>query len=296
MIISSEMVREHPCCKKDVTEMTKKKKNGISNWILVGIMILGLLILGYPTFADWWNSYHQTRAIASYVEKVSSLNTEDYDRYFAEADSYNKDLLLNENRYVLDDAERERYNKALDVTETGIMGYIDIPKINVSYPIYHGTDESVLQVAIGHLEFTSLPTGGIGTHSALSGHRGLPSARLFTDIDQLVVGDTFMLQILDRTLTYEVDQIREVLPEELQDLQIEADKDYCTLITCTPYGLNTHRLLVRGHRVENAGSQVRVVADAIQIRAEYVAPLVMIPMLTVLLVILLITTGKKRKR
>ena len=296
VIISIEMVREHPCSKKDVTEMTKKKKKGISNWILVGIMILGLLILGYPTFADWWNSYHQTRAIASYVEKVSSLHTEDYDRYFAEADSYNKDLLLNENRYVLDDAERERYNKALDVTGTGIMGYIDIPKVNVSYPIYHGTDESVLQIAIGHLEFTSLPTGGIGTHSALSGHRGLPSARLFTDIDQLVVGDTFMLQILDRTLTYEVDQIREVLPEELQDLQIEADKDYCTLITCTPYGLNTHRLLVRGHRVENAGSQVRVVADAIQIRAEYVAPLVMIPMLTVLLVILLITTGKKRKR
>ncbi|MCR4951944.1 MAG: class C sortase [Solobacterium sp.] len=275
--------------------MAKKKKNGISNWILVGIMILGLLILAYPTFANWWNSIHQSRAIARYVEAVSSMKRDDYDKIFAEADSYNKDLLADESRYALNAAEIERYKKVLDITGTGIMGYIDIPKINVSYPIYHGTDEAVLQIAIGHLEFTSLPSGGLGTHCALSGHRGLPSARLFTDIDQLVVGDTFMIQVLDRTLTYEVDQIREVLPEELQDLQIEADKDYCTLITCTPYGINTHRLLVRGHRVENAASQVRVVADAIQIRAEYVAPLVMIPMLTVLLIVLLITTGKKKR-
>ena len=294
------MVREDPCTKKDhlMTEKKKKKKknNGrISNWLLVGIMIIGLLILGYPSFSDWWNSYHQSRAIASYVQRVANMDTAEYDRMFAEAQQYNSELALKNNRYLMDEAEIERYSNTLNVTDDGIMGYIDIPKINISYPIYHGTDENVLQIAIGHIEGTSLPVGGIGTHSALSGHRGLPSARLFTDIDQLVVGDTFMLQILDRTLTYEVDLISEVLPEELQRLEIDPAMDYCTLVTCTPYGINTHRLLVRGHRVENAAAQVRVVADAIQIRAEYVAPLVMIPMLTVLLVILLIRTGRKKR-
>lgn len=294
------MVREDPCTKKDhlMTEKKKKKKknNGrISNWLLVGIMIIGLLIMGYPSFSDWWNSYHQSRAIASYVQRVANMDTAEYDRMFAEAQQYNSELALKNNRYLLDEAETERYSNTLNVTGDGIMGYIDIPKVNISYPFYHGTDDRVLQVAIGHIEGTSLPVGGIGTHSALSGHRGLPSARLFTDIDQLVVGDTFMLQILDRTLTYEVDLISVVLPEELQHLEIDPEQDYCTLVTCTPYGINTHRLLVRGHRVENAAAQVRVVADAIQIRAEYVAPLVMIPMLTVLLVILLIRTGRKKR-
>ncbi len=293
------MVREDPCTKKDhlMTEKKKKKKkNGrISNWLLVGIMIIGLLIMGYPSFSDWWNSYHQSRAIASYVQRVANMDTAEYDRMFAEAQQYNSELMLKNNRYLLDEAEIARYSNTLNVTDDGIMGYIDIPKVNISYPIYHGTDENVLQIAIGHIEGTSLPVGGIGTHSALSGHRGLPSARLFTDIDQLVVGDTFMLQILDRTLTYEVDLISVVLPEELQHLEIDPEQDYCTLVTCTPYGINTHRLLVRGHRVENAAAQVRVVADAIQIRAEYVAPLVMIPMLTVLLVILLIRTGRKKR-
>ena len=294
------MVREDPCTKKDhlMTEKKKKKKknNGrISNWLLVGIMIIGLLIMGYPSFSDWWNSYHQSRVIASYVQRVANMDTAEYDRMFAEAQQYNSELALKTNRYLMDEAEIARYSNTMNVTGDGIMGYIDIPKINISYPIYHGTDENVRQIAIGHIEGTSLPVGGIGTHSALSGHRGLPSARLFTDIDQLVVGDTFMLQILDRTLTYEVDLISEVLPEELQRLEIDPAMDYCTLVTCTPYGINTHRLLVRGHRVENAAAQVRVVADAIQIRAEYVAPLVMIPMLTVLLVILLIRTGRKKR-
>ncbi len=274
----------------------KKKKNGrISNWVLIGIMILGLAILGYPSFADWWNSYHQAQSIHNYVRAVTSMNTEDYDRLFAEADEFNAWLRTQSNRYVMSDEAKERYSRTLDVTGTGIMGYIDIPKVNISYPLYHGTNEEVLQIAIGHIEGTSLPVGGKGTHTALSGHRGLPSARLFTDIDQLVVGDTFMLQILDRTLTYEVDLVSVVLPEELQHLEIDPEQDYCTLVTCTPYGVNTHRLLVRGHRVENAAAEVRVVADAIQIRAEYVAPLVMIPMLTVMLVILLIRTGNKKK-
>ena len=278
-----------------MAEKKKKKSGVVSNWVLIGIMILGLLILGYPSFSDWWNSFHQTRAIASYVSSVASMKKEDYDRFFMEADEYNRQLLMKKNRYVMDTIEVEQYNSTLNVTGDGIMGYIDIPKVNISYPIYHGTEENVLQIAIGHIEGTSLPVGGIGTHAALSGHRGLPSARLFTDIDQLVVGDRFMLQILDRTLTYEVDQIRQVLPEELQDLEIDPAMDYCTLITCTPYGINTHRLLVRGHRVENE-REVRIIADAIQIRAEYVAPLVMIPMLTVMLIVLLITTGRKNRK
>ena len=278
-----------------MAEKKKKKSGVVSNWVLIGIMILGLLILGYPSFSDWWNSFHQTRAIASYVSSVASMKKEDYDRFFMEADEYNRQLLTKKNRYIMDPSEVEQYNSTLNVTGDGIMGYIDIPQVNISYPIYHGTEENVLQIAIGHIEGTSLPVGGIGTHAALSGHRGLPSARLFTDIDQLVVGDRFMLQILDRTLTYEVDQIRQVLPEELQDLEIDPAMDYCTLITCTPYGINTHRLLVRGHRVENE-REVRIIADAIQIRAEYVAPLVMIPMLTVMLIVLLITTGRKNRK
>ena len=168
--------------------------------------------------------------------------------------------------------------------------------IQCSLPIYHGTEESVLQIAVGHIEGSSLPTGGAGTHCVLSGHRGLPSAKLFTDLDQLAEGDTFILRILDETLTYEVDQIRTVEPYELDDLGIEEGKDYCTLVTCTPYGINTHRLLVRGRRVDNQpeARTVRVTADAMQIEPVLVAPLVAVPMLFVLLVLLLVKTRRKK--
>ena len=273
----------------------KKKKSSILTVILVLILVAGVGILLYPTFSDWWNSFHQTRAIASYVQTVANLDTEDYERMLKEATEYNKSLLTNTNRYKLTEEEKEEYNSILDVTGTGIMGYVEIPSIGVSLPIYHGTNEAVLQTAIGHIEGTSLPVGGKGTHCAVSGHRGLPRAKLFTDIDQLNYGDTFLIQVLDRTLTYEVDQIRIVLPNELQDLEIDPNKDYFTLITCTPYGVNSHRLLVRGKRIENEWLDVNVVADAIQMKPVLVAPLVAAPLLLLLIIVLFVTTGKRAK-
>ena len=280
------------------SDMNKtKKKSGIrGTLLLVLVLIAGLGLLLYPTFSDWWNSFHQSRAIASYVQTVANLDKEDYERMLHEAQDYNRSLLTKTNRYNFTDEDKEEYNSILDVTGTGIMGYVEIPSIGVSLPVYHGTNEAVLQTAIGHIEGTSLPVGGIGTHCAVSGHRGLPSAKLFTDIDQLKEGDTFLIQVLDRTLTYEVDQIRIVLPTELQDLEIDPQEDYCTLITCTPYGVNTHRLLVRGKRTANEVLEVSVTADAIQIEPVLVAPLVAAPILLLLLIILLLATGKKNKK
>ncbi len=274
----------------------KKNKGTLVNVILGVIMLVGIGIIAYPSFSDWWNNFHQSRAIASYVEQVAQMDQETFDRMWAEAEAYNEKLKGNSNRMSLTEAELKEYNAVLDVTGTGIMGYIDIPKIDISLPVYHGTDEAVLQIAIGHIEGTSLPVGGLGTHSVMSGHRGLPSAKLFSDLDQLEVGDRFLLQILDRTLTYEVDQIRIVLPTELQDLQIDDGADLSTLVTCTPYGINTHRLLVRGHRVENAAEDARVVADAMQLEPVIIAPLVAAPVLLFLLIILLLlTSGRTRQ-
>lgn len=274
-----------------------KMRKKITDIILVVILLAGVGLIAYPGFSDWWNSFHQTRAIAEYTATVANMDKEEFDRMWAEAEDFNKSLIGNPGRYTPSNEEKELYKSILDVTGTGIMGYIDIPSIKVSLPVYHGTDESILQIAIGHIEGTSFPVGGIGTHAAVSGHRGLPSAKLFTDIDQLKEGDRFLLQVLDRTLTYEVDQIRIVLPEELQYLEIFPDQDYCTLITCTPYGVNTHRLLVRGHRVENDDTDVtRITADAIRFEPIIVAPLVAAPILLVLLIILLISTSKWNRR
>ena len=275
---------------------TNNKRGGRWTLLLVVILLAGLGLLLYPTFSDWWNSFHQSRAIASYVQTVASLDKEEYARMLQEAEDYNRALPEKPNRYKLSEEELEEYNSILDVTGTGIMGYVEIPSINVSLPIYHGTNEAVLQTAVGHIEGTSLPVGGIGTHCAVSGHRGLPSAKLFTDIDQLSFGDTFLIQVLDRTLTYEVDQIRIVLPTEMQDLEIEPDKDYFTLITCTPYGINTHRLLVRGKRIENQLQEVSVTADAIQLEPILVAPLVAAPILLVLVGVLLFTTRRRNRK
>ena len=272
----------------------RKQRGGIGvTLLLLGIMLIGVAVILYPTFSDWWNSFHQTRAIAGYVETVANMDSEEYDRMWQEAEAYNTRLANKSNRWLLDDADLNEYNQILDVTGTGIMGYIEIPSINVSLPVYHGTDESVLQIAIGHVEGSSLPVGGIGTHSVLSGHRGLPSARLFTDIDRLQIGDTFVLQILDRTLTYEVDQVRIVLPHELQDLEINPEADQMTLVTCTPYGINTHRLLVRGKRIENVEEEANVVAEAMQLKPLIVAPLVAAPMLLLLAIWLLISTSSR---
>lgn len=273
-------------------------KKNLSNIILISVFLVGLSLLLYPSVSDYWNSFRQTQAIANYTEVVANIDNEEYDRLWQEAQNYNQTLNHDSSRYIMSDAQRERYESLLNISGSGIMGYIEIPSINCYLPIYHGMDESVLQIAIGHIEGTSLPVGGEGSHCALSGHRGLPSAKLFTNLDKLVEGDVFMIRVLDEVLTYEVDQILIVLPAEMEALEIEAGQDYCTLVTCTPYSVNSHRLLVRGHRIDNideAGS-IRVTADAIQIDPVIIAPLVAVPILLVLLAVLLFSTGRKRKK
>ena len=277
-----------------MTKDRSKKKDRLVNLALFGILLLGAAIMAYPSFADYWNSFHQTQAISTYVEQVNALEDTRTQEILKEAEDYNASLLTMTNRFVKSDERTEAYESVLDITGTGIMGYIEIPKIKVSLPIYHGTEENVLQTAVGHLQGSSLPVGGIGTHCVVSGHRGLPSARLFTDLDKLQAGDHVIFQVLNRTLTYEVDQIRIVLPHELEDLEIDPEQDYVTLVTCTPYSINTHRLLVRGHRIENDKPAVDVKADALQLRPAIVAPAIAVPMLTVLLIWLLIVTRKKK--
>ena len=267
----------------------------ISNAILVLILLIGLGLLAYPTFSDWWNSFHQTRAIAGYTSAVANMDKEDFDRMWAEAENFNEQLRNISGRFQLTDEEIKYYKSILDVTGTGIMGYIDIPSIKVSLPIYHGTSDNTLNSAIGHLEGTSLPVGGAGTHCVLSGHRGLPSARLFTDLDSLREGDTFTLTILNEILTYEVDQIRIIEPSDYLPLSIEENADYCTLMTCTPYGINTHRLLVRGRRIDNPNGEAQVIADAIQIEASYVAPFIAVPMVFVLLLWMFLAERARRQ-
>lgn len=271
------------------------KKTHSSTVVLVLVFLVGLSLLLYPTVSDYWNSLHQTRAIASYAETVANIDSETYEMLLEEARKYNSALAETGIRWNLSEKDKEEYNSLLRVSGSAMIGYIEITSIDVYLPIYHGTDDSVLRLGVGHLEGTSLPVGGESTHAVISGHRGLPSAKLFTDLDKLNEGDTFILRILDETLTYEVDQILIVEPEDVSTLKIEEGKDYCTLVTCTPYGINTHRLLVRGHRIENekAGS-VRVTADAMQIETVLVAPIVAVPMLAVLLLVLLLKTRKKR--
>lgn len=270
-----------------------KKKNK-SNIILILVFLAGLSLLLYPSISDYWNSFHQTQAIASYEEIVAKLDDVTYERYMEDARRYNQKLVTKPNRFNPTEKDLEEYNELLNATGNGIMGYVEIPNIKCELPIYHGVDETVLQIAIGHFVGTSLPVGGESTHCVISGHRGLPSAKLFTDLDKIVEGDHFMLQIMGETFTYQVDQILIVKPDELDALEIEEGKDYCTLVTCTPYGVNSHRLLVRGHRVDNIDdASIRVTADARQIEPVMVAPVVAIPILIVLLMVLLI---KYRKR
>ena len=275
----------------------KKKKGNFTTLLLILVLLAGLSLLLYPSLSDYWNSFHQTRAIATYAEKVANLNQDQYDEIWAAAESYNASLTDRVNAYLLSDAQKEEYQQLLNVSGLGVMGYIEIPSIDCSLPIYHGTEESVLQIAVGHLEWSSLPVGGESTHCVLSGHRGLPSAKLFTNLDKLREGDIFLLRILDEVLTYEVDQILIVEPQEVGALQIVEGQDYCTLVTCTPYGINTHRLLVRGHRIDNVeeAKTVRVTADAVQIEPLLVAPIVAIPILLLLLILLLLPKRPKTK-
>lgn len=266
--------------------------------ILIVLFLLGLSLLLYPSVSNYWNARHQSHLINSYSEQMASIDNTEVQALWDAAVSYNDNICNRANPFVLSPEEKAIYDQALDIDSTGIMGYIEIPSIGVALPIYHGTDESVLQIAAGHVDWTYLPVGGEGTHSVLSGHRGLPSAKLFTDLDRLKEGDEFVIRILNEILTYEIDQILIVLPEETEALMPVAGKDYCTLVTCTPYGVNSHRMLVRGHRIENAPEAVtiRVVADAIQIEPVLVAPIVSLPILLLLLILLFAAPKKNKKR
>lgn len=272
-------------------------KNKASTVILFIVFLIGLSLLLYPSVSNYWNSFRQSRVIASYSQTVADMDEEEYEELWAEAQSYNQSLQAQQNGFSTSSEMKDRYDSMLNPGDDGVMGYLEIPTINVKLPIYHGTADAELQVGVGHLEWTSLPVGGESTHCALSGHRGLPSAKLLSNLDQMKEGDEFYLRILGNTLTYEVDQIRIVEPEDVSQLKVEEGQDLCTLVTCTPYGVNTHRLLVRGHRIENSSaiSDVRVTADAIQIEPILVAPLVATPILLVLLVVLLVCTRKKKK-
>ncbi len=260
-------------------------KKDRTNLILVLIFIIGLSVMLYPTVSDYWNSRTQSRAVATYNETVESMSEEDYEEMFQEAEAYNEALSQVDMPFVNYD-QVEGYEDILDISGTGIMGYVTIEKIRVELPIYHGTEDSVLQIAAGHLQGSSLPIGGIGTHSVISAHRGLPSARLFTELDELEVGDTFTITVLDRQMTYQVDQIRIVEPQEIEELQIDPEEDYCTLMTCTPYGINSHRLLVRGVRIEGEAPAAYVPAEADQVNATIVAIVIAIILLAILLPVL----------
>ena len=270
----------------------KKKRISHSTIILTVIFLVGLGVMLYPTVSDYWNSFHQTRAIANYDAVVAELDETDYEALFQAAEEYNEKLRGLGAPFSEHEELSELYYSVLDVAGNGIIGYINIPKINVNLPIYHGTSDSVLNVAAGHLEGSSLPIGGEARHSVLSAHRGLPSAKLFTDLDELEVADIFTITVLNQVLTYEVDQILIVEPTQMEALNVAAGQDYCTLLTCTPYGINSHRMLVRGHRVENIDDRVIVVTpDAQKIPTYYVIPAVGVPLLFIVLFIMLVASG-----
>lgn len=273
------------------------KKGTLINIFLTLVLLVGLSLLLYPSFSEWWNSSRQTQIITQYAEAIASMDNAEYDAVLQSAREYNESLVNRYNGYTLENDQKERYHRELNYFGDGLMGYVEIPCIDVMLPIYHGTEEKTLQSAIGHLDWSSLPTGGESTHSVISGHRGLPSAKLFTDLDKLVVGDVFMIHVLNQVMTYQVDQIEIVLPENVEGLLIHPGEDYVTLVTCTPYGVNTHRILVRGTRIANAEETktLRVTADAIQIEPLVVAPMLAAPLLLILLIGLLIPNPSKKK-
>ena len=281
----------------DKTKKKKKKgiKSQIPNIIFAAIFLVGLGIFLYPSVSNYINSKHQSRAISNYDEALAHLTDEDYDTYWQAAYDYNNALYENGANFNMSEEQMEEYNKVLDPTGTGVMGHIEIENIGVDLPIYHGVDETVLQVGIGHLPGSSLPVGTENSHSILSGHRGLPSSKLFSDLDQMIVGDTFLLHIMNKTFAYEVDQINIVLPEDTGSLGIYPGKDYVTLVTCTPYGVNTHRLLVRAKRVDyNEASKLIVPADASKFNSLAIAPFVAGPIILILFIWFLFSTSKPK--
>ena len=268
----------------------KKNKTTL---IMVLFFFIGLAILLYPSISNFYNQKVQSKAIIDYESILNNIKKEDYTDYFNKADEYNKKL-LSMKRPLLTYKNIKNYNKILNLNDHGMMGYLTIDKIKVELPIYHGTSADVLNKAVGHLEGTSLPVGGKWTHSVLSAHRGLPSFKLFTDLDKLEIGDTFVINILDRTITYQVDKITIVKPNQVNDLKIDKDGDYVTLLTCTPYGINTHRLLVRGKRIENEAKKTFITTEGFRISTLVVMPLVALPIIFSLLLIILIKPINKK--
>lgn len=262
----------------------KRDKVGI---LLVLMLFIGVCVLLYPSLSQYWNSKTQTRAVENYQDILDSLKEEDYSALFKQAEDYNAALFQLEDP-LYDFSQLEGYDEILDVSGTGIMGYISIPKIGIELPVYHGTSPEVLNIACGHLQGTSFPVGGENTHPLLSAHRGLPHARLFTDLDKMEIGDVFTFTVLDRVVTYQVDQIKVIRPDEIDDVRIIEGEDHCTLLTCTPYGINSHRLLVRGTRIENAAPVLHVTSNAYRIDSLVATPVVAAPILLVLLIILMI--------
>jgi len=254
-------------------------------------------LLIYPTFSDYINSVGRTKDISGYAEAVAHIEKSEYEEILEKARKYNAEKAEKSPHWLLSKKEIEEYNSLLNVSGTGVMACIEIPKINCSLPVYHGTEASVLQIAIGHIEGSSLPVGGKSTHTVLSGHRGLPSAKLFTGLDKLEEGDTFTIRTLDEVLTYQVDKISIVLPSQTEQLAIVPNEDLCTLMTCTPYGVNSHRLLVRGHRIqESEAEEIRVTADALQIDPRIVAPIVATPILIIIFIALVLSELKRKDK
>ena len=262
--------------------------------ILLVSFFIGLSVMLYPSISSYWNSKTQSEAIVNYEAMLAAYKPEDYSSFFEEADEYNQKLaalsLPMSNYKKLSDL----YWKTLDVSGTGMMGYLTVPKINQELPVYHGTSDSVLSIAAGHFEGSSLPVGGAGTHSVVSAHRGLPTAVLFTHLDRMEVGDTFHFTILDRTITYEVDQIRIVEPDDVSLIAIEEGEDYCTLLTCTPYGINTQRLLVRGHQIDATQKRnIYIANEAYRVEPLIVMPIIALPIIFVLLIYVMLAPVKK---
>lgn len=272
----------------------KKSKSNLSTILLVLVLLAGIGIMAYPTFSNWWNSFHQTRVIASYASAVEKVDQAEIDAMLEAARAYNESLLKKDNPFAMTDENLEEYNSLLDLSGTGIMGYVQIKSIGVDIPVYHGTEEAVLQTSVGHIDWTSLPVGGENTHAVISGHRGLPRAKLFTDVDQLKEGDVFTVTVLNQVISYEIDQIRIVEPSDVSELTIIPGEDYCTLVTCTPYGINTHRLLLRGHRVNNEGGELVVAPEAYRIPNYLTIPAVAIPLLFLFLLGMLVYYRRRR--
>lgn len=262
----------------------KNNKIGI---LLVLMLFVGVCVLLYPSVSQYWNTKTQSRAVVNYREILAAIKPEDYDKYFEQADRYNQELSAL-SAPLVNYGTLQEYEQILNIAGNGVMGYVSIPKLGVELPLHHGISAEVLNVACGHLEGTSLPVGGENTHSVLSAHRGLPHAKLFTELDKMEIGDTFTITVLNRTVTYQVDQIKVVRPDQVEDIQIVPGEDLCTLLTCTPYGINSHRLLVRGVRIENAAPVLHVTSNAYRIDSLVATPVVAAPILLILLVVLMV--------